>query len=162
VVVFVLAHLLPGDPSVALLGERATDEAVAQTRQALGIDRPIVEAVRLYLRNLLAGDLGRSMILRVPVTELILQRLPVTAMLTLMAALFAALVAVPFALYAATRRGSAVDIAIRGAFQFGVSMPVFYIGLVLLLVFGAGLGWFPAGGSAPARSTISIISSCRR
>ena len=146
VLVFVLAHLLPGDPSVALLGERATNEAVEQARRALGIDLPIVEQFGLYLRNLLDGDLGRSMILRVPVTDLILQRLPVTVMLTLMAALFAALVAVPFALLAAMRRGSVVDVVVRGAFQFGVSMPVFYIGLLLLLAFAAGLGWFPAGG----------------
>jgi len=146
VLVFVLAHLLPGDPSVALLGERATDEAVAQARHALGIDRPLAEQFGLYVEHLLSGDLGRSIILRVPVTELILQRLPVTILLTALAATFAAIIAVPFALVAATRHGSAVDVAIRGAFQLGVSMPVFYIGLVLLIVFAAGLGWFPAGG----------------
>ena len=146
VLVFVLAHLLPGDPSVALLGERATDEAVARARHDLGIDRPLAEQFGLYVEHLLSGDLGRSIILRVPVTELILQRLPVTILLTALAAGFAAVIAVPFALVAAMRRGSAVDVAIRGAFQLGVSMPVFYIGLILLIVFAAGLGWFPAGG----------------
>jgi peptide/nickel transport system permease protein len=146
VLVFVLAHLLPGDPSVALLGERATDEAVAQARRALGIDRPLAEQFGVYLEHLLSGDLGRSIILRVPVTELILQRLPATLFLTALAASFAAIIAVPFALIAATRRGSTIDVMIRGTFQLGVSMPVFYIGLVLLIVFAAGLGWFPAGG----------------
>jgi peptide/nickel transport system permease protein len=146
VLVFVLAHLLPGDPAIALLGERATTEAVERTRQALGVDRPLIEQFGLYVQGLVTGDLGRSMILRVPVAELIWQRLPVTVMLTLMAALLAAVIAVPFALIAALRRGSALDALIRGAFQLGVSMPVFYIGLVLLIVLAAGLGWFPVGG----------------
>src|SRR5579864_3627478 len=91
VLVFVLGHLLPGDPAIALLGERATTEAVERTRQAMGVDRPILEQFVLYLRGLLAGDLGRSLILRVPVSELIWQRLPVTAMLTVMSALLAAM-----------------------------------------------------------------------
>ena len=146
VLVFFLGHLLPGDPAIALLGERATAEAVERTRQAMGVDRPLAEQFLVYLRALAAGDLGRSLILRVPVAELILQRLPVTVMLTLMAALLAAVIAVPFALIAALRRGSALDALIRGAFQLGVSMPVFYIGLVLLIVLAAGLGWFPVGG----------------
>lgn len=146
VLVFVLAHLLPGDPAIALLGERATSEAVERMRQTMGVDRPVLQQFALYLRSLLAGDLGRSMILRLPVSELILQRLPVTAMLTLMSALLAAVIAVPFALIAALHRGRTLDVLIRGAFQLGVSMPVFYVGLVLLIVLAAGLGWFPVGG----------------
>ena len=146
VLVFFLGHLLPGDPAIALLGERATNEAVERTRKAMGVDRPLIEQFIAYLRGLVAGDLGRSMILRVPVAELIWQRLPVTAMLTVMSAVLAALIAVPFALIAALKRGSALDMFIRGAFQVGVSMPVFYIGLVLLIVLAAGLGWFPVGG----------------
>ena len=112
----------------------------------MGVDRPILEQFVLYVRGLLAGDLGRSLILRVPVAELIWQRLPVTVMLTAMSAALAAVIAVPFALIAALKRGSAIDMFIRGAFQVGVSMPVFYIGLVLLIVLAAGLGWFPVGG----------------
>ena len=146
VLVFFLGHLLPGDPAIALLGERATAEAVERTRQAMGVDRPLAEQFLVYLRALAAGDLGRSLILRVPVAELIWQRLPVTAMLTVMSALLAAAIAVPFALIAALRRGGVADMLIRGIFQVGVSMPVFYIGLVLLIVLAAGLGWFPVGG----------------
>jgi peptide/nickel transport system permease protein len=146
VLVFLLAHLLPGDPSIALLGERATNDAVERTRQALGVDRPILEQFGLYVRNLLSGDLGRSMILRVPVSELIWQRLPVTALLTAIAALLAGCIAVPFALLSALHRDGPLDMLVRGVFQLGVSMPVFYIGLVLLIVLAAGLGWFPVGG----------------
>ena len=146
VLVFLLAHLLPGDPSIALLGERATNDAVERTRQALGVDRPILEQFGLYVRNLLSGDLGRSMILRVPVSDLIWQRLPVTALLTAIAALLAGCIAVPFALLSALHRDRPLDILVRGVFQLGVSMPVFYIGLVLLIVLAAGLGWFPVGG----------------
>src|SRR5580704_3181213 len=98
VLVFFLGHLLPGDPAIALLGERATSEAVERARQAMGVDRPLIEQFGLYVQHLLTGDLGRSMILRVPVAALISERLPVTVMLTLMAALLAALIAVPFAL----------------------------------------------------------------
>ncbi len=144
--VFFLGHLLPGDPAIALLGERATTEAVERMRQSMGVDRPIAEQFVLYLRGLLSGDLGRSLILRLPVSELIWQRLPVTAMLTVMSALLAAAIAVPFALIAALNRGRPLDMLIRGVFQVGVSMPVFYIGLVLLIVLAAGLGWFPVGG----------------
>jgi peptide/nickel transport system permease protein len=90
--------------------------------------------------------LGRSISLKVPVTDLIAQRLPITALLTAMAALIALVMAVPLAFWAALRRGRAADAAIRGAFQIGLSMPVFYIGLLLLTVFGAKLGWFPVGG----------------
>jgi peptide/nickel transport system permease protein len=147
VLVFVLAHLLPGDPALAVLGERATSNAVAQTRHAMGLDRPLVEQFWLFLRHVLSGNLGRSLTLRVPVSELILQRLPITAMLTVMAAVLAAVIAVPTAIVAALHRGRIFDLLIRGVFQLGVSMPVFYLGLVLLIVLAAGLGWFPVGGA---------------
>jgi len=84
--------------------------------------------------------------LKVPVTDLIAQRLPITILLTVMAALIALVMAVPLAFLAALQRGRRTDAVIRGAFQVGLSMPVFYIGLLLLTVFGAKLGWFPVGG----------------
>jgi len=99
-----------------------------------------------FIKAVFTGDLGNSILLRLPVTELIAQRLPVTMMLTVMAALMAFLLAVPLAFVAALQRGKAADTAIRGAFQVGLSMPVFYVGLILLTIFGAKLGWFPVGG----------------
>ena len=146
VVVFVLVRLLPGDPASAILGERATDEAVERINAQLGLDRPLPVQFALFLERFLEGDLGSSIHLKVPVSQLIEERLPVTLMLTAYAALLAVLLALPLAFVAALRQGRVADAMIRGAFQVGLSMPVFYIGLVLLTIFAARLRWFPVGG----------------
>jgi peptide/nickel transport system permease protein len=146
VVVFVLVRLLPGDPASAVLGERATDEAVARINARLGLDRPIPVQFAIFVGRFLQGDLGGSIHLKVPVSRLVRERLPVTLMLTAYAAVLALLLAVPLAFVAALRRDRVADAVIRGAFQVGLSMPVFYIGLVLLTVFAAKLRWFPVGG----------------
>ena len=146
VVVFVLVRLLPGDPTSAILGDRALDADVERINHDLGLDRSIPVQFALFLKSVATGDLGNSITLKLPVTTLIAQRLPVTVMLTVMAALMALVMAVPLAFVAALRREELADSAIRGAFQVGLSMPVFYLGLILLTVFGARLGWFPVGG----------------
>ncbi|MGV8985218.1 MAG: ABC transporter permease [Cypionkella sp.] len=146
VVVFVLVRLLPGDPTSAILGDRALDADVARINHDLGLDRSIPVQFALFLKSVATGNLGNSITLKQPVTTLIAQRLPVTVMLTVMAALMALIMAVPLAFVAALRRDEVADSAIRGAFQVGLSMPVFYLGLILLTVFGAKLGWFPVGG----------------
>ena len=146
VVVFVLVRLLPGDPTSAILGAHAKDADVARINHELGLDRPIPVQFALFLKSVALGDLGNSIQLKTSVTSLIAQRLPVTVMLTVMAALMAVVMAVPLAFIAALRRDEAADSTIRSAFQVGLSMPVFYLGLILLTVFGARLGWFPVGG----------------
>jgi peptide/nickel transport system permease protein len=146
VVVFVLVRLLPGDPASAILGERATDEAVERINRQLGLDRPIPVQFVIFLERFLGGDLGSSIHMKIPVVQLIEERLPVTLMLTAYAALLALLLALPLAFVAALKRDRGADAVIRGAFQVGLSMPVFYIGLVLLTVFAANLRWFPVGG----------------
>ena len=146
VVVFVLVRLLPGDPASAILGERATDEAVARINAQLGLDRPIPVQFVIFLERFLEGDLGNSIHLKIPVIQLIGERLPVTLMLAGLAALLAVLLALPLAFVAALKRDRTADAVIRGAFQVGLSMPVFYIGLVLLTIFAANLRWFPVGG----------------
>jgi len=146
VVIFVLVRLLPGDPTSAMLGDRATDADVARLNAQLGLDRSIPEQFLLFVERIAQGDLGTSIHLKVPVMQLILERMPVTLALTGYAALLALILAVPLAFAAAMRRGRAADTAIRGAFQIGLSMPIFYLGLVLLTVFAAGLRWFPVGG----------------
>ncbi len=146
VIVFVLVHLLPGDPTSAILGIHATEEAVNRINEQLGLNRSIPVQFLLFLRNFFRGDLEDSIILKVPVVSLILERLPVTLFLTGFAAVLAVLLAVPMAMLAALRRDSALDGAIRTGFQIGLSMPVFYIGLVLLTFFAARLRWFPVGG----------------
>lgn len=146
VVVFVLVRLLPGDPASAILGDRALDADVTRINAELGLDQSLPVQFLHFLSATARGDLGLSIHLKVPVLDLIRQRLPVTMLLTGLAALIALLIAVPLAFLAALRRGGASDMAIRGAFQVGLSMPVFYLGLVLLIVFAAKLRWFPVGG----------------
>jgi peptide/nickel transport system permease protein len=146
VVTFVIVRLLPGDPASAMLGDRAIDADVERIKAQLGLDRSIPVQFVFFTRAVLTGDLGNSIGLKLPVIQLIAQRLPVTLMLTAMAAIIALAFAVPLAFVAALNRHRAPDTIIRGAFQVGLSMPVFYVGLVLLTVFAAKLRWFPVGG----------------
>lgn len=146
VVIFFLVRLLPGDPTSAILGIRATDADVARINASLGLDQPIPVQFAYFLRNFFHGDLGDSIVLKVPVARLIVERMPVTLFLTGFAAVLAVLFAVPLAVLAALRRDSAIDTTIRTGFQVGLSMPVFYIGIVLLTFFAAKLHWFPVGG----------------
>jgi peptide/nickel transport system permease protein len=146
IVVFVLIRLLPGDPASAMLGDRALDADVARINHNLGLDQPVPIQFFDFAKAVLTGNLGNSISLRVPVISLIYERLPVTLMLTAMAAIIALLLAVPLAFVSAMERDKPADMIIRGVFQFGLSVPVFYLGLVLLTVFGARLGWFPVGG----------------
>lgn len=146
VVAFVLVRLLPGDPASAILGLKATDADVLRLNTEYGLDKPIPVQFLFFLRNIFQGNLGESIILKVPVISLILQRLPVTLFLTGFAAILAVTLAVPLALLSAIERDSPVDTAIRTGFQIGLSMPVFYIGILLLTLFAARLHWFPVGG----------------
>lgn len=146
VLVFLMIRLLPGGPATAILGDRVTPEAVERINRQLGLDQPLPVQFGIFLSRLSRGDLGTSINLRVPVTRLILERLPITIMLTLYAGLIAALLAVPFAILAALNRGTWLDNLIRGVFQVGLSVPVFYVALQLLNIFGARLRWFPIGG----------------
>lgn len=146
VVIFVLARLLPGDPTSAILGIRATDEAVNRINAELGLDRPIPVQFWLFLKHFMQGDLGDSIVLKVPVGQLIAERLPVTMFLTGLAALLSIIIAIPTAIISAIKRDSLLDNGIRAAFQVGLSMPVFYVGILLLTFLAAQLGWFPVGG----------------
>ena len=146
VVVFVLARLLPGDPVSALLGDRATDEAVNRLRAQMGLDAPIWTQFVLFIQNAAQGNFGNSIAYRVPVLRLIGERLPVTLLLTGLATLLALAMAVPLALVSATAAGRWPDYLIRAVFQVGLSSPIFYVGLIMLTVFAAGLRWFPVGG----------------
>jgi len=144
VVMFVLVRLLPGDPTSALLGERATDEAVARINAQYGLDKPILVQFGVFLASFFRGDLGDSIVNKTPVLGLILSRLPVTLFLTALAALLSVVMAVPLAFVAALRHGSGTDSAIRAGFQVGLSTPVFYLGILLLTLFAA-LGLVLAG-----------------
>lgn len=144
--VFVMVRLLPGDPTSAILGERATEDLIARANKELGLDKPVIVQFGIFVQRFFQGDLGESINLKVPVFRLILERMPVTLFLTLYAAILAVALAVPLAFVAALRKDSLTDAVIRGVFQIGLSMPVFYIGLQLLTVLAARLRLFPVGG----------------
>jgi peptide/nickel transport system permease protein len=148
--IFVLMHFLPGDPVLMLLGDRATDDMIAQMRHEMGLDRSVLVQFWEFLSHMATFRLGDSITMRVSVASLIADRLPITlmltAMLTAMAAILAILIAAPLAFIGALRQGGLADVVIRIISQISLSMPVFYIGLILLITLAAGLGWFPVGG----------------
>jgi peptide/nickel transport system permease protein len=146
VFIFLLVRMLPGDPAIAMAEAKATDAQLEQIRHNLGLDQPVPIQFVVFVKNTLTGDLGRSIMLKAPVTQVILDRLPTTIFLALYSITLAVCLAGPLAFLAASRVNSFTDVAIRSIFQVGLSMPVFYIGLVLLTVLAARLRWFPVGG----------------
>ncbi len=146
IIIFLLVRLLPGDPAIAIAGDRASDADLAAIRERLGLDLPLWQQFWQFLINTLTGDLGRSILMRAPVVDIIVNRLPTTLFLTVYAVLLSVFIAVPLAFVAALNRGRWPDAAIRTVFQIGLSMPVFYIGLILLTFLAAQLRWFPVGG----------------
>lgn len=146
VLIFGLMRLLPGDPALTLLGNHATPETLAALRHQMGLDRSIGWQFWSFIRNLAVGEFGTSVTMSAPVWQLIVDRTPITLMLTTMAAAIAVVTAVPAAFAGALRPNGWMDAAIQSAAQIGLSMPVFYIGLLLLITVAAGLGWFPVGG----------------
>ncbi len=144
--VFLVIRVLPGDPALVILGTEASPEAVARLRTAMGLDRPLLVQYVDWLRRAIAGDLGRSIQYDVPVGALIVSRLGVTLPLTLLAAGFMVVTALPLGLYAATHHRRAGDYVTMVLSQLGFSVPTFWAGLLLILVFSVKLGWVRAGG----------------
>jgi peptide/nickel transport system permease protein len=146
VLTFGLMRLLPGDPAMVLLGDRATEDTIRQLHQQMGLDQSIAVQFWRYLISLATLHLGDSLTMRVPVSTLLAERLPVTLALTGYALVLALLLAVPLSLAAALHEGGIADNVIQVVSQIGLSTPVFYLGLILLITLAAGLHWFPVGG----------------
>jgi len=144
--VFALIHFIPGDPAQAMLGEGASPEEVAQLRQRLGLDRPLLVQYSSYLTGLVRGDLGVSLRNDQPVLHQILERMPATAELALASMLVAVLFALPLGIIAAVRRGTFVDFGAMTLALIGISIPNFWLGPLLAIVFAVELGWLPVGG----------------
>lgn len=157
VVVFLVVHLIPGDPVRALLGDQATAEQVARTRQDLGLDRPLAVQFVDYLARLVQGDLGVSIASRQPVADQILARLPSTATLAVAGVLVSVLIGVPLGIVSATRRGRIADFVTLVVSTVGVAAPSFWIGILLSTVFAIHLGWLPAIGGGEPGDTGSIL-----
>jgi peptide/nickel transport system permease protein len=144
IVTFLLTRALPGDPAAYFAGPAATKEAIEQIRTKLGLDQPLPVQFVGYVRELARGDMGSALTTGQPVAAEIRARLPASAELTLVGLIFAILVAVPLGILAATRPNSLVDHACRIVSTAGVSLPVFFTGLVLVYVFYYLLGYAPA------------------
>jgi len=147
ILVFFLIHLVPGDPAVTILGNQATDQRVALLRHQWGLDRPLPVQYEKFMGRTVHGDLGTSLFYGVAAGHLVVQRLPVTLWLIGLGTLFSVLIAVPLAVLAATRRDRIPDHMVRAVPLVGLGFPAFYVGIILLLVFGLHLGReFPVGG----------------
>jgi peptide/nickel transport system permease protein len=147
ILVFFLIHLVPGDPARTILGNQATDQRVALLRHQWGLDRPLPVQYEKFMGRTVRGDLGTSLFYGVPAGHLVLERLPVTLWLIFLGTLFSVLIAVPLSVIAATRRDRLADHTVRAVPLVGLGFPAFYIGIILLLVFGLHLGRaFPVGG----------------
>jgi peptide/nickel transport system permease protein len=144
--VFTVVRVLPGDPALLMLGMEASPETAAALRKEMGLDRPILVQYVDWLGGALRGDLGRSIQYDVSVGWLILSRLAVTGPLTVLAAGFMILVAIPLGVHAATHQGRAGDYLAMLLSQLGIAVPSFWAGLLLILFFAVHLGWVQAGG----------------
>jgi len=147
-VVFLLIHLIPGDPVSVMLGPDASPAQIAATRQALGLDRPLHEQLVKFYGRVLRGDLGHSYFLDRPVTTALLERAEPTLVLTFAALLVAVLIGVPSGIVAAARPGSLWDRALMLGALLGVCVPGFWLSLNFIYLFAVRLGWLPAAGYA--------------
>jgi peptide/nickel transport system permease protein len=150
ILIFGLQQLMPGDPALILAGEERGDPAVlAAIRAELGLDKPIWHQYLLWIGKVLTGDFGFSWRIRVPVSELILTKLPVTFQLATMAFIIAIIIGVPLGILSAVRKDTPADWAANGAALFGISTPNFWLGIMMILLFSVELGWLPPSGYVP-------------
>ena len=152
---FAVIWLVPGDPAAAFLDSSASPEQVARLRHELGLDQPLhVQMVEWYGR-VLSGNLGESILLKRSVGAALLERLPVTLSLAGLALILAVVFGIAAGILAAIRRGTLADQTIMTLALLGLSVPDFWLGLVLIVVFAVGLGWLPSGGFVPATQSVT-------
>jgi ABC-type dipeptide/oligopeptide/nickel transport system permease component len=157
--VFSLIHLVPGDPVQAMLGDSASPQDIADLRGRLGLDRPLLVQYGSFLKGAVRGDLGSSLRTNQTVTAAILERMPATFELALAAMAVAAAIAIPLGIIAAVRAGTAVDYAATTLALLGISMPNFWLGPLMAIVFSILLGWLPVSGrGTPAHLVLPAIT----
>lgn len=146
VIIFILIRSVPGDPAVFLVGDLADPQALAEARISLGLDQPKVVQYFLWMKKVLQGDLGTSLMTGQPVAEAIASRFAVTAQIVSIAMVLALVIAIPSGMFAAWRQNRIEDLSIMFLMNFFLSIPSFWMGLMLILVFGIFLGWLPTVG----------------
>lgn len=159
---FALLQAIPGDPTVAYYGTSSVrPEDIARLRRDLGLDRPLVVQYFAWLRSFLTGDWGVSYVATRPVLGLIMERLPATLELMGAGLLVSILLAIPLGLLAAVRQYSPLDYGLTFISFVGLSMPIFWVGLLAIVVFSVNLGWFPSGGKGPPGEEAGLLTSLR-
>ena len=166
-ITFTMIHMIPGDPAAAIAGLAATKDQIANIRADLGLDQPVLTQLLRWYGNLLQGDLGRSLLLGQPVLEATMGRLPVTLALSAYALVLTLLIGLGSGIIAALRQNTWVDQAAMLFAMIGISLPNFYLGLLMIILFAVELRWLPTGGYVPllqdplgwlATSTMPAIS----
>lgn len=158
ILVFSFLHFIPGDPAIAMLGERATPENVARIRASLGLDKPLWEQYLIYMGKALQGDLGQSILRGYPITEEITHRFPATIELALSAMLLALLFGIPAGVFSAVNRNSWFDNGTMLVSLIGVSMPIFWLGLMMQALFSVILRWLPTSARVSATLEFKTIT----
>ncbi|MEJ5228677.1 MAG: ABC transporter permease [Pseudothermotoga sp.] len=157
--VFIIMKMIPGDPAMVLLGPQARAEDIARFRQELGLDKPVFVQFILYLKRIVTGDLGKSLIYRQDVLSLILERLPTTITLSICALFVAIVIGIPAGIVAAMKHNSFFDLIVTILALIGISIPIFWFGMVLIIVFSLQLRWLPAVGLGdPSKGLWDIVS----
>lgn len=144
---FFIIRMVPGDPVLLMLGERGADPKIyMEMKSSLGLDRPVIEQYYSYMENALTGDFGKSIVSKRPVTSEFFARFPATLELGICAMLFAIILGIPAGVIAATKRNTPIDYILMGTSLVGFSMPIFWWGLILIIIFSVGLGLTPVSG----------------
>lgn len=144
--VFLFVHLIPGEPAAILLGDTATPEEIAALTAEMGLDQPIWQQYLLWASNALQGNLGNSLFFKTPVLQVIADGAETSVLLALMTMCWIIIIGVPIGILSATTQGTWVDQLTSGGAMFFASIPTFWLGLYLILIFAVGLGWFPSSG----------------
>jgi peptide/nickel transport system permease protein len=158
-IIFLIVRALPGDPAVALMTQNATPEMVDEMRRAMGLHLSLVEQFGHWIGGALSGDLGRSLMFNTSVAALIGDRFPVTLHLAAASLAIALAIAIPAGVLSAVHKGTAIDHFCRALAMAGISIPVFWQGLLMILLFAVTLGWLPPGGYSPPSAGLAISTA---
>lgn len=159
VIVFLVLRLSPGDPAVMIAGPNATPEQLEDLRTSMGLNRPLLEQLFIWMGNIARGDFGVSLVSGKPVADLVMDRFGPTLALSITTVILAVAVAIPLGVIAAWQQGKWIDRLVMAGSVVGFSVPVFIIGYVLILIFARKLGWFPVQGYRPTSAGFGEFAS---
>ncbi len=158
ILVFLLIHLIPGDPATTMLGERATEEAANRIREQLGLNEPLHTQYLIWMGNILQGDMGQTIRGGIPISLEVSRRFPATVELTVTALLLSTILGVPLGIISAVRRNTLIDTASMVGALFGVSIPIFVLGLLLIFLIGVQFGWLPFVGRLSIHTELETVT----